>query len=73
MDGYSIFNKYSYFMKSTFLLFLITFFISLFCHYYFIYALIIHLILIFLWGVTYMVTIKKFEQKNIIYLLKEIH
>lgn len=73
MDGYSIFNKYSYFMKSTFLLFLITFFISLFCHYYFIYALIIHLILIFLWGITYMVSIKKFEQKNIIYLLKGIH
>lgn len=73
MNGYTTFNKYSYFMKSTLLLFLLTFLISLFCHYYFIYTLIIHLILIILWGITYIVSIRKFEQKNIIYLLKGTH
>lgn len=73
MNGYTNFNKYSYFIKSTSLLFLFTFFISLFCHYYFIYTLIVHFILIVLWGITYLISVKKFERKNIICLLKGTH
>ena len=70
MEGYTPLSKYFYFVKSTVVLFISTFLISLLCHSYFIYTLIIHLILMTLWGMTYVLSIKKFERKNIIHLLK---
>ena len=70
MEGYTPLSKYLYFVKSTVVLFISTFLISLLCHSYFIYTLIIHLILMTLWGMTYVLSIKKFERKNIIHLLK---
>lgn len=70
MEGYTPLSKYFYFVKSTVVLFISTFLISLLCHSYFIYTLIIHLILMTLWGMTYLLSIKKFERKNIIHLLK---
>lgn len=70
MEGYTPLSKYFYFVKSTVVLFISTFLISLLCHSYFIYTLIIHLILMTLWGMTYLLSIKKFERKNVIHLLK---
>lgn len=70
VEGYTPLSKYFYFVKSTVVLFISTFLISLLCHSYFIYTLIIHLILMTLWGMTYVLSIKKFERKNIIHLLK---
>lgn len=70
MEGYTPLSKYFYFVKSTVVLFISTFLISLLCHSYFIYTLIIHLTLMTLWGITYVLSIKKFERKNIIHLLK---
>ena len=70
MEGYTSLVKYFYFVKSTVVLFISIFLISLLCHSYFIYTLIIYLILTTLWGMTYVLSIKKFEKKNIIHLLK---
>ncbi|MEE0081738.1 MAG: hypothetical protein UEW45_06910 [Catenibacterium mitsuokai] len=70
IEGYTSLVKYFYFVKSTVVLFISIFLISLLCHSYFIYTLIIYLILTTLWGMTYVLSIKKFEKKNIIHLLK---
>ena len=70
MEGYTPLSKYFYFVKSTIILFISTFLISLLSHSYFIYTLIVHLVLMALWGMTYVLSIKKFEHKNIIHLLK---
>ena len=70
MEGYTPLVKYFYFVKSTIILFISTFLISLLCHSYFIYTLIVHLVLMALWGMTYVLSIQKFERKNIIHLLK---
>lgn len=70
MEGYTPLCKYFYFVKSTVVLFISTFLISLLCHSYFIYTLIVHLVLMALWCMTYVLSIKKFERKNIIHLLK---
>ena len=70
MEGYKPLNKYFYFVTSTITLFVSTFLISLLSHSYFIYTLIVHLVLMTLWGMTYVLSIEKFERKNIIHLLK---
>ena len=70
MEGYTPLCKYFYFVKSTSIIFVSTFLISLLCHSYFFYTLIVHLVLMALWCMTYVLSIKKFERKNIIHLLK---